>query len=188
MITSWAPTPFIRSYIPSPRRSRPPSIWSAGNLFGTTRVLHPGPFAPAPPSRMAITSCGVKRSFPGQNGHAAPGDPAAAPPFQSEGLRARSVAMMTQRPTTGSFLSSGIESDSWSTGGPDAEGARVARANGPLPESLGLHLGGEAPQPHLEERAVAFHRAGGAERRRRLTTHPLGFLALVGGEDLDPPG
>src|SRR6185503_3671739 len=157
MITSWAPTPFIRSYMPSPRRSSPPSTWSAGNLLETTRVLHPGPFAPVPPSRVANTSGGVKRSFPGQNGHAPPGDSAGGPPFQSEGLRARSVAMMTQRPTTGSFLSSGIDSNSWSTDGPDAERPGVTRVDGPLAEGLGLRLGGEAAQSDLEERAVPFY-------------------------------
>ncbi len=47
MITSCAPMPFIRSNSPSPSRSRFPSTCSAGNLFGTTRRSHPGPFGGA---------------------------------------------------------------------------------------------------------------------------------------------
>ena len=51
--TSCAPMPFILSYRPSPRRSSCPSIWSAGNLFGTTRTVQPPVFAGLPSGRTA---------------------------------------------------------------------------------------------------------------------------------------
>ena len=41
MITSCAPMPFILSNMPSACRFRLPSMPSAGNLFGTTRTVHP---------------------------------------------------------------------------------------------------------------------------------------------------
>src|SRR5205085_1032700 len=106
MITSCAPMPFMRSYIPSARRSRFPSIPSAGYLFGTTRTDQPGLSRSPCPWRNARISGGVLASLPGQKGQ--------NPPFKttvcrikSLGRRARSVAIMTQRPVTGSFLSSG---------------------------------------------------------------------------------
>src|SRR3954451_11313811 len=112
MITSCAPTPFMRSNMPSAWRSRLPSIISAGNLFGTTRTRHPGESfgavgPPAAEGRYPRISGGVFDSFPGQNGQ--------NPPLilndsreKSEGRRARSVEMITQRPVMGSLRRSGI--------------------------------------------------------------------------------
>src|SRR4051812_33665459 len=112
MITSCAPTPFIRSNMPSAWRSRLPSIISAGNLFGTTRTRHPGESfgaagPPAAEGRYPRISGGVFDSLPGQNGQ--------NPPLilndsreKSEGRRERSVEMMTQRPVMGSLRRSGI--------------------------------------------------------------------------------
>src|SRR5207247_1169551 len=105
--TSWAPTPVILSKRPSPDGSRSPSILSAGNLFGTTRYVQPGPFGSLPGRRSARISGGVWASWPSQNAHAdTRGRTGSA--TKSDGRRARSVAMMTQRPTTGSLRSSGI--------------------------------------------------------------------------------
>ena len=42
MMTSWAPMPFILSYMPSPWRFSSPSMPSTGNLLGTTRTRQPG--------------------------------------------------------------------------------------------------------------------------------------------------
>src|SRR3954463_1265791 len=112
MITSCAPTPFMRSNMPSAWRSRLPSIISAGNLFGTTRTRHPGESfgaagPPAAEGRYPRISGGVFDSLPGQNGQ--------NPPLilndsreKSEGRRARSVEMITQRPVMGSLRRSGI--------------------------------------------------------------------------------
>src|SRR6266480_1390094 len=105
--TSWAPTPFIRSKSPSPEGSSSPSIRSAGNMFETTRYDQPGWFGPLPGGRPARISGGVFASLPEQKGQSPPvartGSVA-----KSEGRRARSVEMMTQRPTIGSLRSSGI--------------------------------------------------------------------------------
>src|SRR5262245_22879107 len=107
MTTSWAPTPLIRSKRPSPDGSSSPSIRSAGNLFGTTRYVQPGVLGRLSGGRPARTSGGVWCSWPSQNAHiVARGRTGSV--TKSEGRRARSVAMMTQRPTTGSFRSSGI--------------------------------------------------------------------------------
>src|SRR5436190_21361787 len=104
--TSWAPTPFIRSKSPSPDGSSSPSIRSAGNLFATTRYDHPGPFGRLSGLRPARISGGVLSSLPSQKAHAPPTGRTGSW-AKSEGRRARSVAMITHRPTTGSFLSSG---------------------------------------------------------------------------------
>src|SRR6266496_3553305 len=111
MMTSCAPSPFILSNIPSAWRFDVPSIPSAGNLLGTTRTDQPGLFFCALPfdsGRYARTSEGVLLSLPGHSGQ--------KPPFcvtllrrKSLGRLARSVEIMTQRPTTGSFLNSGTE-------------------------------------------------------------------------------
>ena len=81
---------------------------SAGNLLGTTRMVHPGVFGSVSTGRSARISAGVRASWPGQNdadaAHRAARRGAGA---KSEGRRARSVEMITQRPTTGSFRSSG---------------------------------------------------------------------------------
>src|ERR1700758_3379037 len=83
----------------------------AGNLLGTTRTVQPGVSrcGGGPPfgfGRYAWISGGVLASFPGQKGQ--------NPPLififsrtKSVGRLARSVEMITQRPTIGSFLSSG---------------------------------------------------------------------------------
>src|SRR6059036_3934065 len=84
-----------------------PSIWRAGNLLGTTRTFQPGVFGASCPGRQAYTSGGVLSSLPGQKGQnviARPGEAGA----KLVGRRLRSVEMMTQRPTTGSFRSSGM--------------------------------------------------------------------------------
>src|SRR5580765_1924611 len=109
MITSWAPTPFMRSNIPSPSRSSVPSTLSAGNLFGTTRTSQPGPFAPPPFGRYASTSGGVMSSRPGQNGQCSRPTIVGRSNRKSFGRFCRSVEMITQRPVMGSFRSSGIE-------------------------------------------------------------------------------
>src|SRR6476469_7755810 len=104
--TSWAPTPFILSNIPSACRSRSPSIPNAGNLLGTTRRFQPVVSRLGfSPGRYASISGGVVLSLPGQNGQ--------NPPFRvtrsrekSPGRLERSVEIITHRPVTGSFLSS----------------------------------------------------------------------------------
>src|SRR5262245_50528227 len=109
MITSCAPTPFIRSNIPSPTRSRFPSICSAGNLFATTRTSQPGEFGALPFCRYDMISGGVSASRPGQNGHCSAVRTEATSTRKSFGRFCRSVEMMTHRPLTGSLRSSGIE-------------------------------------------------------------------------------
>src|SRR5262249_45574207 len=91
----------VLSYRPSPWRSRSPSILSAGKRLGTTR--RDQPFW----SRKAYTSCGALSSAPGQNGQNSDGARGCGSRRCSRGRLARSVEMMTQRPTMGSFLSSG---------------------------------------------------------------------------------
>src|SRR5262245_32407194 len=108
MITSCAPMPFMRSNNPSPCRSRVPSTCSAGNLFGTTRRSHPGPLGPLPLLRKASTSGGVICSRPVQNGQYCSPMTAGRSSRKSLGRFRRSVEMITQRPVTASFLSSGI--------------------------------------------------------------------------------
>src|SRR5581483_10403619 len=110
MITSCAPMPFMRSNIPSPSRSSIPSTCSAGNLFGTTRRSHPGPFGTPPFWRYESTSGGVSASCPGQNGHCSRPRICARSNRKSLGRFWRSVEMITHRPVTGSLRSCGIES------------------------------------------------------------------------------
>src|SRR5512145_1461125 len=76
----------------------------AGNLLGTTRRDQFGSFA-APDGRKAKISGGVIRSLPGHRGQI----PSLRSVFSvgnSWGLFARSVEMMTHRPTMGSLRSS----------------------------------------------------------------------------------
>src|SRR5438046_951298 len=91
-------------------RSRLPSMPSAGNLFGATRTVQPGVARCGGPQfhfgRAAWILGGVLLELPEQKGQ--------NPPFiltesraKSVGRLARSVEIMTQRPTMGSFLSSG---------------------------------------------------------------------------------
>src|SRR5215510_1753521 len=108
MITSCAPIPFIRSNSPSPCRSRLPSTCSAGNLLGTTRRSQPAPFGLLPLWRNANTSGGVICSRPMQNGQYCSPMTAGRSSRKSLGRFRRSVEMITQRPVTASFLSSGI--------------------------------------------------------------------------------
>src|SRR5580658_4868038 len=98
--------PFIRSNMPSACRFRLPSMPRVGNLLGTTRTVHPPLSCDPPLGRYANTSGGVLLSFPVQNGQ--------KPPFiftgsrvKSVGRLARSVEMMTHRPTIGSLRNSG---------------------------------------------------------------------------------
>src|SRR3989442_6597157 len=69
-MTSWAPTPSTDTSRPSRCSRTSPDRSSAGNLFGTHRILQPGPSA-VPPSRYARTSGGVIPSWPSQNGQSA---------------------------------------------------------------------------------------------------------------------
>src|SRR5216684_1824052 len=107
MITSWAPIPFILSKRPSPSRSSSPSIPSAGNLFGTTRMFQPGVFAPPPFRPYTRISGGVFASFPEQNGQFFASFATTLSRRKSFGRFPRSVEMITQRPVIGSFRNSG---------------------------------------------------------------------------------
>src|SRR5579864_429382 len=107
MITSCAPTPFMRSNNPSPCRSRFPSIPRAGNLFGTTRTLHPGVSFPFPFLPYARISGGVFNSLPGQNGQNEPPFICTLSRTKSDGLFPRSLEIITQRPVIGSLRRSG---------------------------------------------------------------------------------
>src|SRR5215468_3701058 len=80
---------------------------SAGNWVGTTRRDHPGVLGLVSGGRRARISAGVRASCPGQNAQRPPVPRPAGAGTKSDGRRARSVEMMTQRPTTGSFRSSG---------------------------------------------------------------------------------
>src|SRR5882672_512668 len=102
MMTSCAPTPFMRSYMPSPRFSRPPSTIRAGNLLETTRAFQ------RPSERTEMISGGVMFSLPGQNAQGRFLGSSIGSCAYSSGRRERSDAMMTQRPATGSRLSSGM--------------------------------------------------------------------------------
>src|SRR5919204_1590795 len=106
MTTSCAPTPFMRSYGPSPEGSRSPSMRNAGNLLGTTRSDQPGPSRRVSGGRTATISGGVLSSLAVQNTHGPPRARTGSV-LKSVGRRERSVEMMTQRPTTGSLRSSG---------------------------------------------------------------------------------
>src|SRR3990170_1298802 len=79
----------------------------AGNLLGTTRRVHPGALAWLSGLRTARISSGVCDSCPGQNTQPPPARRTGWGE-KSEGRRARSVEMITQRPTTGSLRSSAI--------------------------------------------------------------------------------
>src|SRR5947209_6421011 len=144
MITSCAPTPFIRSNIPSPSRSRPPSTLSAGNLFGTTRRSQPDVFGADPLWRYASTSGGVRSSRPAQNRQCSNPSVVTGCTWNVLGRFWRSVEMMTHRPVTGSLRSSGnvecvlIHLDDRLPGlemdGYDVEPARIARE--PMPRGV----------------------------------------------------
>src|SRR3989441_1221524 len=79
---------------------------SAGNLLGTTRSDQPGPSRVVSGGRTATISGGVLSSLPVQNTHGPPRGRTGSV-LKSFGRRARSVEMITQRPTTGSLRSSG---------------------------------------------------------------------------------
>src|SRR5687767_12759803 len=160
MTTSWAPTPFMRSKRPSPEGSRSPSIRSAGNLFGTTRKDQPAEFAGSPGARPARISGGVLSSLPAQNtqlgvrGFTGSG-------VKSDGRRARSVEMITQRPTTGSLRSSGTQASHGrvlARGRPPEERAQRFRRRLAL-EEHGSHLGadGQAHGVAAREREGRAH-------------------------------
>src|SRR5215510_10812921 len=82
---------------------------SAGNLLATTRYDHPDVLGAEPGARPTRISGGVLLSLPGQNTQSPPRGTTASV-LKSDGRRARSVEMMTQRPTTGSFRRSGTRS------------------------------------------------------------------------------
>src|SRR2546427_12982915 len=69
-MTSWAPTPSTDTRSPSRCSRTSPDLSSAGNLFGTHRILQPGPSA-FPPFRYARTSGGVIPAWPSEDGHSA---------------------------------------------------------------------------------------------------------------------
>src|SRR2546427_11895325 len=79
---------------------------SAGNLLGPTRSDQPGPSGVVSGGRTATISGGVLSSLPVQNTHGPPRGRTGSV-LKSFGRRARSVEMITQRPTTGSLRSSG---------------------------------------------------------------------------------
>src|ERR1700730_1302263 len=107
MITSCAPMPFILSNRPSPSRSSSPSMPSAGNLFGTTRMLQPGVLAPPPLRPYTRISGGVLDSLPTQKGQFFESDATTLSRRKSFGRFPRSVEMITHRPVIGSFRNSG---------------------------------------------------------------------------------
>src|ERR1700688_1306492 len=112
MITSCARTPFILSNSPAPSRSRSPSMPSAGNLLGTTRMLHPGVFLLPSLRPYTRISVGVLDSCPGQKGQFLPLEATTLSRRNSLGRLPRSVEIMTQRPVIGSFRNSGKDSSS----------------------------------------------------------------------------
>src|SRR2546428_3814829 len=164
--TSWAPTPVILSKRPSPDGSRSPSILSAGNLFGTTRYVQPGPFGSLPGRRSAKISGGVWASWPSQNEHADTRGRTGSVATKSDGRRARSVAMMTQRPPTGSLRSSGMA-------------LAVLRLDGPLEErGQGIRRwlvleedGADLVADRQAHRVAAGERQRRSDRARTLGDH-----------------
>src|SRR5512140_760948 len=101
MITSWAPTPAIRSKMPTPLRSSSPSMRRAGNLLGTTRTSQPGWLGQVL-WRRAWISGGVVASCVGQKGQKT-SFCSIAGVWNSSGRRPRSGAMMTHRFWMGSW-------------------------------------------------------------------------------------
>src|SRR5882724_1204350 len=100
--------PFILSNMPSAWRPRSPSMPSAGNLFDITRTFQPSLLRdPSLLGRKARISGGVLLSLPGQKGQKLPPLATTRSRVKSPGRLERSVEMMTQRPVTESFLSSG---------------------------------------------------------------------------------
>src|SRR5215467_3358686 len=136
----------------------------AGNLFGTTRICHPGPLGNVPASRTARISSGVRPSWPEQKAHGPALWGRTGAEEKSEGRRDRSVEMITQRPTTGSRLSSG-------TDGLLLLGARLAceqRGEG-LPHGLTF----EEHRRHLVADRHAHLRPPGENPRRAHRAHAL---------------
>src|SRR4030095_867207 len=82
---------------------------SAGNLLATTRKDQPEVLAGESGGRPTRISGGGLSSLPGQKTQLPPRATTGSV-LKSDGRRARSVEMMTQRPTTGPFRSSGITS------------------------------------------------------------------------------
>src|SRR5262245_18789877 len=184
MIPSWTPTPFMRAKRPSPAGSRPPSMRSAGNFLGTTRYVQPGPSAQEARTRPDRISDGVCASFPGQKGQVR-GSTLAS---KSDGRWARSVAMITQRPTTGSFLSSGNGPTRprrprvrgvLSRGRPGQEGGQRLPRRPPL-EEHGAH---GLTDRHADTRA-ARERQRGANGGDSLRHHARGAPRLIEGTAL----
>src|SRR5260370_21846649 len=105
--TSCAPIPFILSKRPSPSRSSSPSIPSAGNLFGTTRILQPGVLGPPPFRPYTRISGGVRASLPAQKGQFFSSLGMTLSRRKSFGRFPRSVEIITHRPVIGSLRNSG---------------------------------------------------------------------------------
>src|SRR5579862_168358 len=91
--------------MPSPRLLSPPSICSAGYLFGTTRTRQPALLGSVPLLRYEAISGGVLSSLPGENGSKTGGSPIESV-SKSVGRFARSAAMITQRDDKGSLRNS----------------------------------------------------------------------------------
>jgi hypothetical protein len=84
---------------------------SAGNLFGITRIHHPGALAFVPYVLKAKSSPGVSDSLPGQKGHVFFVSVASLSlgVKNSSGRFARSVAIMTHSFVAGFCLNCGME-------------------------------------------------------------------------------
>src|SRR5688572_22503513 len=108
IMTSCAPRPAIAWYGESARRGISLTLARAGNLFGTTLTLQPGESARVEPSRYARTSGGVSASWPAQKGQGSSKFDLIVGAV-ALGLLLRSLAMMTHRSTTGSFLNSDMD-------------------------------------------------------------------------------
>src|SRR5688500_4637516 len=145
-----------------------PSIRNAGNLFATTRNAQPGPFGAKSGARLARISGGVLSSWPSQKTQlVARGRTGSG--AKSDGRRARSVEMITHRPTTGSLRSSGIAVL--------ARARPVEQRREPSPRWLGLEQHGRDLPRDREADAVALRegicRARGAYAFR---DHPRATL------------
>jgi hypothetical protein len=108
IMTSCAPRPAIAWYGESARRRISLTLARAGNLLGTTLTLQPGESARVEPSRYARTSGGVSASWPAQKGQGSSKFDLIVGAV-ALGLLLRSLAMMTHRSTTGSFLNSDMD-------------------------------------------------------------------------------
>src|SRR3989442_745599 len=150
---------------------------SAGNLLGTTRSDQPGPSRVVSGGRTATISGGALSSLPVQNTHGPPRGRTGSM-LKSVGRRARSVEMITQRPTTGSLRSSGtaaLERRVFARGRA-AEERRQRVGGGLAVEEHGGDLGADRQRDAVTGR----QRQRRANRRHALRDH--GRLRRRGGE------